>query len=80
LVDSDSDSSVEHNTNRGYKLKKRARFVKQGTLASTMSPAAYKEVRNRYPSCGGSVGSELTELRPLNMPATNAQSSIATRR
>ncbi|KAK3937860.1 hypothetical protein QBC46DRAFT_391553 [Diplogelasinospora grovesii] len=42
--DSDSDSSVEHNTNRGYKLKKRARFVKQGTLASAMSPAAYKEV------------------------------------
>ncbi|KAL2132934.1 hypothetical protein VTI74DRAFT_3155 [Chaetomium olivicolor] len=42
--ESDSDSSIDHNTNRGNKLKKRARFVRQGRLASSMGPAAYKEV------------------------------------
>jgi hypothetical protein len=42
--ESDSDSSIEHNTNRGHKLKKRARFVKQGRLAPSTGPAAYKEV------------------------------------
>ncbi|KAK3343061.1 RXT2-like protein [Neurospora tetraspora] len=41
--ESDSDSSIDHNTNRGYKLKKRARFVKQGRLANSNGPAAYKE-------------------------------------
>ncbi|KAK4241776.1 hypothetical protein C8A03DRAFT_40868 [Achaetomium macrosporum] len=42
--DSDSDSSIDQTTNRGNKLKKRARFVRQGRLASSMGPAAYKEV------------------------------------
>ncbi|KAK3955613.1 RXT2-like protein [Pseudoneurospora amorphoporcata] len=42
--ESDSDTSIDHNTNRGYKLKKRARFVKQGRLANANGPAAYKEV------------------------------------
>ncbi|KAK0640980.1 RXT2-like protein [Cercophora newfieldiana] len=42
--ESDSDSSIEHNTNRGYKLKKRARFVKKGRLDPSNGPAAYKEV------------------------------------
>ncbi|KAK3901109.1 hypothetical protein C8A05DRAFT_16667 [Staphylotrichum tortipilum] len=42
--DSDSDSSIDQTTNRGNKLKKRARFVHQGRLASSMGPAAYKEV------------------------------------
>ncbi|KAK3350009.1 RXT2-like protein [Lasiosphaeria hispida] len=42
--DSDSDSSIEHATNRGYKLKKRARFVKQGRLVPSAGPAAYKEI------------------------------------
>ncbi|KAK4149072.1 hypothetical protein C8A00DRAFT_38342 [Chaetomidium leptoderma] len=42
--DSDSDSSIDHATNRGNKLKKRARFVHQGRLTSSMGPAAYKEV------------------------------------
>ncbi|KAK1759645.1 hypothetical protein QBC47DRAFT_372667 [Echria macrotheca] len=42
--ESDSDSSIEKKTNRGYKLKKRARFVKQGRLAPSTGPAAYKEV------------------------------------
>ncbi|KAK4453999.1 hypothetical protein QBC34DRAFT_393984 [Podospora aff. communis PSN243] len=42
--ESDSDSSIEHNTNRGHKLKKRARFVKQGRLASSSGPAAYREI------------------------------------
>ncbi|KAB5542864.1 RXT2-like protein [Coniochaeta sp. 2T2.1] len=42
--DSDSDDSVEQNTNRGHKLQRRARFVKKGNLAPAMAPAAYKEV------------------------------------
>ncbi|KAK3995906.1 RXT2-like protein [Cladorrhinum sp. PSN332] len=42
--DSDSDSSIDHNTNRGNKLKKRARFVTQGRLASSSGPQSYKEV------------------------------------
>ncbi|KAL2016839.1 hypothetical protein VTK56DRAFT_2914 [Thermocarpiscus australiensis] len=41
--ESDSDSSIDQRTNRGNKLKKRARFVKQGRLAS-VGPMAYKEV------------------------------------
>lgn len=44
FADSDSDSSIDHTTNRGNKLKKRARFVHQGQLTSSMRPAAYKEV------------------------------------
>jgi hypothetical protein len=43
-ADSDSDSSIDQTTNRGNKLKKRARFVHQGRLTSSMGPAAYKEV------------------------------------
>ncbi|KAL2259370.1 hypothetical protein VTK26DRAFT_6974 [Humicola hyalothermophila] len=42
--DSDSDSSIDQNTNRGNKLKRRARFVRQGRLASSMGPAAYQQV------------------------------------
>ncbi|KAK0709691.1 RXT2-like protein [Lasiosphaeria miniovina] len=42
--DSDSDSSIDHTTNRGYKLKKRARFVRQGRLAASTGAAAYKDV------------------------------------
>ncbi|KAK3333932.1 RXT2-like protein [Cercophora scortea] len=42
--ESDSDSSIEHNTNRGYKLKKRSRYVRQGRIAPSTDPAAYREV------------------------------------
>ncbi|KAJ9151373.1 Transcriptional regulatory protein rxt2 [Pleurostoma richardsiae] len=42
--ESDSDSSIEHATNRGYKLKKRARFVHEGKLGPPTGPAVYKEV------------------------------------
>ncbi|KAH6842993.1 RXT2-like protein [Chaetomium sp. MPI-CAGE-AT-0009] len=42
--DSDSDSSIDQTTNRGNKLKRRARFVHEGRLASSMGPAAYKEI------------------------------------
>ncbi|KAK5662037.1 hypothetical protein OQA88_10149 [Cercophora sp. LCS_1] len=42
--ESDSDSSIEHNTNRGNKLKKRSRFVRQGRLAPPNGPASYKEI------------------------------------
>jgi hypothetical protein len=42
--ESDSDESVELDTNRGHKLQKRARFVRKGNLAPAMSSAAYKEL------------------------------------
>ncbi|KAL2119614.1 hypothetical protein VTJ04DRAFT_6575 [Mycothermus thermophilus] len=42
--DSDSDSSIEQTTNRGNKLKKRARFVHQGRLSSAAGHIAYKEM------------------------------------
>ncbi|KAK0707527.1 RXT2-like protein [Lasiosphaeris hirsuta] len=44
MTESDSDSSIEHATNRGYKLKKRSRFVRQGRLVPAAGPAAYKEL------------------------------------
>ncbi|KAH8896987.1 hypothetical protein GQ53DRAFT_712584 [Thozetella sp. PMI_491] len=43
VYDSDSDSPIEHNTNRGNKLKRRSRFVRQGHLETTGGPTAYKE-------------------------------------
>ncbi|XP_044716315.1 rxt2-like protein [Hirsutella rhossiliensis] len=42
--ESDSDSDVENHGNRGNKLKKRARFARQGQLVPTQGPSAYKEL------------------------------------
>ncbi|KAL2176182.1 RXT2-like protein [Thermothelomyces heterothallicus CBS 202.75] len=42
--DSDSDSSIDQPTNRGNKLKKRARYVHQGRLLSAAGPTAYREM------------------------------------
>jgi hypothetical protein len=44
--DSDSDSSIEQLTNRGNKLRKKARFVHEGQLAPPSGPSVYKRVRN----------------------------------
>jgi len=44
-VESDSDSEIENHGNRGNKLKKRARFARQGQLAPTDGPSFYREVR-----------------------------------
>ncbi|KAL6892796.1 RXT2-like protein [Trichoderma longibrachiatum] len=41
--ESDSDSEIESYTNRGNKLKKRARFAHKGQLLPTTAPVAYKE-------------------------------------
>ncbi|KAL6874975.1 RXT2-like protein [Trichoderma novae-zelandiae] len=41
--ESDSDSEIESFTNRGNKLKKRARFARKGQLLPTAGPVAYKE-------------------------------------
>ncbi|KAK0742337.1 RXT2-like protein [Apiosordaria backusii] len=43
-TDSDSDSSIDQPTNRGNKLKKRARFVTRGRLTGSAGPAGYKEI------------------------------------
>ncbi|CZT04932.1 uncharacterized protein RAG0_11197 [Rhynchosporium agropyri] len=40
--DSDSDSSIEHLTNRGNKLRKKARFIHEGQLAPPSGPQVYK--------------------------------------
>ncbi|KAK0765219.1 hypothetical protein N5P37_002697 [Trichoderma harzianum] len=41
--ESDSDSEIESFTNRGNKLKKRARFAHKGQLMPSAGPGAYKE-------------------------------------
>lgn len=45
LAESDSDSEIQQTTNRGNKLKKRARFVRQGKLGPPTGPSVYKEAR-----------------------------------
>ncbi|TFB07794.1 hypothetical protein CCMA1212_000725 [Trichoderma ghanense] len=42
-TESDSDSEIESYTNRGNKLKKRARFAHKGQLLPATAPVAYKE-------------------------------------
>lgn len=75
LPDSDSDSDIEHTNNRGNKLKKRARFVRQGKLGPPTGPSVYREASRtpklqlRHPS------SSLHGLsRSLSMLATSAPS------
>lgn len=46
VTESDSDSEIQQTTNRGNKLKKRARFVRQGKLGPPTGPAVYKEARS----------------------------------
>jgi hypothetical protein len=46
-VDSDSDSSIEQLTNRGNKLRKKARYVHEGQLALPSGPQVYRRVRRR---------------------------------
>ncbi|CAL3968778.1 unnamed protein product [Diplocarpon coronariae] len=40
--DSESDDSIEHSTNRGSKLRKKARFAHEGQLAPPSGPQVYK--------------------------------------
>lgn len=44
-TESDSDSEIESYSNRGNKLKKQARFARQGQLVPNNGPSSYKEVR-----------------------------------
>ncbi|KAJ4158587.1 uncharacterized protein LMH87_009106 [Akanthomyces muscarius] len=41
--ESDSDSEIEHYSNRGHKLKKKGRFAHKGQLVPPTGPSAYKE-------------------------------------
>lgn len=41
--ESDSDSEIESYSNRGNKLKKQARFARQGQLVPNNGPSSYKE-------------------------------------
>jgi hypothetical protein len=45
-LDSDSDSSIEQLTNRGNKLRKKARYVHDGQLAPPTGPLVYRRVCN----------------------------------
>lgn len=44
-TDSDSDSSIDQPTNRGNKLRRKARFVREGQLAVPNGPSVYRKVR-----------------------------------
>ena len=44
IIDSDSDSSIEQLTNRGNKLRKKARYVHEGQLAPPTGPVVYRRV------------------------------------
>lgn len=73
--ESDSDSEIQQTTNRGNKLKKRARFVRQGKLGPPTGPSVYKEARSK-PSARASVTSHqhsilIGMLRTLNMQDTS---------
>lgn len=46
LVESDSDSEIQAPTNRGNKLKHKAKFVREGKLGPPTGPAVYKEARS----------------------------------
>jgi hypothetical protein len=43
-ADSDSADSIEELTNRGNKLKRRSRFVREGQLAPPTGPQVYRKV------------------------------------
>lgn len=77
ITESDSDSSIDKNTNRGYKLKRKARFVKQGRLAPPTGPGGYKEVRRASPSLTFEFETDATCRLP-SMVASNVLSSTRT--
>lgn len=43
-LESDSDSEIQAPTNRGNKLKQKAKFVREGKLGPPTGPSVYKEV------------------------------------
>ena len=43
-TDSDSDDSIDQLTNRGNKLRKKARYVHEGQLAPPTGPVVYRRV------------------------------------
>lgn len=45
FAESDSEDSVDMVTNRGNKLRKKARYVREGKLAPPSGPEVYKRVR-----------------------------------
>lgn len=47
VAESDSDDEIEHYTNRGNKLKKRALFAHQGQLIPPSGPEVYRQVSRR---------------------------------
>lgn len=50
VIESDSDSEIQVPTNRGQKLKHKAKFVREGKLGPPTGPAVYKEAGSIPPS------------------------------
>lgn len=72
-TESDSDSEIESYSNRGNKLKKKARFARQGQLVPNNGPSSYKEVRHI-----DKPFLPITNLASMsNMPACADQSFVA---
>ena len=72
-TESDSDSEIESYSNRGNKLKKKARFARQGQLVPNNGPSSYKEVRHI-----DKHSSPITDLTSMsNSPACADQSFVA---
>ena len=73
-TDSDSDSSIEKTTNRGNKLKKRARYVREGQLTSANGPSSYREASRT--TSGAAIRETDADFLPRssNTPASDAKS------
>lgn len=74
LLESDSDSEIQAPTNRGNKLKKKAKFVREGKLGPPTGPSIYKEARCSYAArvFAPSIVAMLTfSSRRSNMVATD---------
>ena len=78
LTESESDDSIAYPSNRGRKLKRRARYVREGQLDAPTGPKVYKEVglvtQQRTPTV-------ITKscFRKLSMGVYSDTSSVAVR-
>lgn len=66
-TESDSDSSIDQSTNRGNKLKRKARFVSHGRIGPSLDSAAYKEVRCRGFLLGATISEPTILCADLTM-------------
>lgn len=81
-IDSDSDASIDQLTNRGNKLRKKARYVHEGQLAPPSGPQVYKRVRYRFQTTPGLALMHDTEnrIRRISSRDHRSESSSCRRR